>query len=40
LKDDSDEEKRVVGLILLDTLAEDFGQEVCSNYLIYEIVSL
>ena len=40
LKDDSDEEKRVLGLILLNNLAIDFGPEVCSNYLIYEIVSL
>ena len=38
LKDD--EEKRIVGLELLDVLAIDFGQEICQNYLIYEIVSL
>lgn len=40
LKDDSDEEKRILGLEILDCLAGDFGQEVCENYLIYEIVSL
>jgi hypothetical protein len=40
LKDDTDEENRCLGLQLLDQLAEIFGQEVCSNYLIYEIVSL
>lgn len=40
LKDDSDEEKRCIGLTLLDATAEDFGEEVCSNYLIFEIVSL
>ena len=38
LKDD--EEKRVVGLQLLDALANDFGAEICQNYLIYEIASL
>jgi serine/threonine-protein phosphatase 4 regulatory subunit 1 len=40
LKDDSEESKRICGLRILDSLATDFGQEVCSNYLIYEIVSL
>jgi len=40
LKDDSDEEKRILGLELLDNLAADFGPEICSNYLMYEIVSL
>ena len=38
LKDD--EEKRIIGLELLDTLAIDFGADICQNYLIYEIVSL
>ena len=38
LKDD--EEKRIVGLELLDALAMDFGTEICQNYLIYEIASL
>ena len=40
LKDDTDEEKRIIGLELLDVLAADFGSEICQNYLIYEIVSL
>ena len=38
LKDE--EEKRIIGLELLDALAADFGFEICQNYLIYEIVSL
>ena len=38
LKDDED--KRIVGLELLDALAEGFGAEICQNYLIYEIASL
>ena len=40
LKDDSDEEKRVLGLVLINSLAHDFGADICRNYLIYEIVSL
>ena len=40
LKDDTDEEKRIIGLELLDVLSADFGSEICQNYLIYEIVSL
>jgi len=40
LKDDSDEERRILGLQLLDELAGDFGQDICANYLMYEIVSL
>ena len=38
--DEDDEEKRIIGLELLDTLAIDFGADICQNYLIYEIVSL
>jgi len=40
LKDDSDEEKRIIGLNLLDKLAKDLGPDICANYLMYEIVSL
>lgn len=40
LKDDSEEEKRIIGLRLLDKMASDFGPNICSNYLMYEIVSL
>ena len=40
LKDDTDEEKRIIGLELLDVLSADFGSEICHHYLIYEIVSL
>ena len=29
LKDDTDEEKRIIGLELLDVLASDFGSEIC-----------
>ena len=29
LKDDTDEEKRIIGLELLDVLAADFGSEIC-----------
>jgi serine/threonine-protein phosphatase 4 regulatory subunit 1 len=40
LKDDGDEEMRIIGLEILDSLAKDFGADVCANYLMYEIVSL
>jgi len=40
LKDDSEEERRILGLEMLDLLSASFGPEVCQNYLIYEIVSL
>ena len=40
IRDDSDEEKRILGLELVDRLAEQIGKDVCQNYLMYEIVSL
>lgn len=40
LKDDIDEEKRILGLEMLDALVFDLGPEICRNYLMYEIVSL
>jgi serine/threonine-protein phosphatase 4 regulatory subunit 1 len=40
LKDDGDEETRILGLEILDNLAADLGTDICSNYLIFEIVSL
>jgi serine/threonine-protein phosphatase 4 regulatory subunit 1 len=40
IRDDSDEERRILGLELVDKLAELLGKEVCQNYLMYEIVSL
>ncbi len=40
LKDDTNEDKRILGLELLNTTCSDLGEQVCSNYLIYEIVSL
>ena len=40
IKDDSDEERRILGLQMVEKLAELLGKEVCQNYLMYEIVSL
>lgn len=40
LKDDIDEEKRILGLNMLDALVFDLGPDICRNYLMYEIVSL
>jgi len=40
IRDDSDEERRILGLEMVDKLAELLGQEVCQNYLMYEMVSL
>lgn len=40
IRDDSDEERRILGLEMVDKLAELLGKEVCQSYLMYEIVSL
>ena len=40
IRDDSEEEKRIVGLELVDKLAELLGKDICQNFLMYEIVSL
>lgn len=40
IKDDSDEERRILGLEMVDKLSELLGKEVCQNYLMFEIVSL
>ena len=40
LKDVIDEEKRILGLEMLDALVFDLGPDICRNYLMYEIVSL
>jgi serine/threonine-protein phosphatase 4 regulatory subunit 1 len=40
LKDDSNEDRRILGLQILNTICADLGEHVCANYLIYEIVSL
>lgn len=40
IRDDSDEEKRILGLELVDKLAEFLGKDNCQNFLMYEIVSL
>lgn len=40
IRDDSDEEKRILGLELVDKLAELLGKDHCQNFLMYEIISL
>ena len=40
VRDDSDEEKRILGLEIIDRIAMDIGKDICQNYLMYEIVSL
>ena len=40
IKDDSDEERRILGLEMVDKLCKHLGRDVCQNYLMYEIVSL
>lgn len=40
IRDDSDEDKRVLGLELVDRLAEQLGKDICQNFLMYEIVSI
>lgn len=40
VRDDGDEEKRILGLDLIDRMAEYMGKDICQNYLMYEIVSL
>lgn len=40
IRDDIAEENRILGLELVDRLAEDLGKDVCQNFLMYEIVSL
>jgi serine/threonine-protein phosphatase 4 regulatory subunit 1 len=40
VRDDGDEEKRILGLEMIDRMAEQIGKEICQNYLMYEIVSL
>ena len=40
MRDDGDEEKRILGLELIDRTAEHIGRDICQNYLMYEIVSL
>jgi hypothetical protein len=40
IKDDSDEERRILGLEMVDKLCAHLGKDVCQNYLMYEIVSL
>lgn len=40
IRDDSDEDKRIVGLELVDRLAHLLGKDICQNFLMYEIVSI
>jgi hypothetical protein len=40
IRDDSDEDRRILGLEMIDRLAESLGKDTCTNYLMYEIVSL
>jgi serine/threonine-protein phosphatase 4 regulatory subunit 1 len=40
IRDDADEERRILGLEMVDMLAESLGKDTCTNYLMYEIVSL
>ena len=40
IRDDSDEDRRILGLEMVDLLAESLGKDTCTNYLMYEIVSL
>jgi hypothetical protein len=40
INDDSDEEKRIVGLEMVDKLAELLGKDICQHYLMHQIVCL
>jgi hypothetical protein len=40
IRDDADEERRILGLKIVDLLAESLGKETSTNCLIYEIFSL
>lgn len=40
IRDDSDEERRILGLEMIEKLSEALGKDTCTNYLMYEIVSL
>lgn len=40
LRDDSDEERRFIGIRLMDELVETLGEELCRDFLMYELVTL
>lgn len=40
LKDDTEEDMRMLGLEVLDKVAGALGSEICQNYLVFELVSL
>jgi len=40
IRDDSDEEKRILGLELLNALCPHLGRDISQNYLIYELISM
>ena len=40
IKDEEDEERRWCGVVLIDELAEALGQKICTDHLMYDLVSL
>ncbi len=40
IRDDTDEERRILGLEMIERLSDSLGKDTCTNYLMYEIVSL
>lgn len=40
LKDEEDEDRRITGVMLVDELAETLGEQICTDHLMYELVSL
>ena len=40
LKDDSDEDQRILGLHLMNKLANYFGKDICQNFLMKEIQAI
>jgi serine/threonine-protein phosphatase 4 regulatory subunit 1 len=40
MKDEEDEERRLMSVILTDELAQSLGLEICRDYLMYDFISL
>ena len=40
IQDSDDEERRFTSVVLIDELCEQLGQQLCQNYLMYELISL
>ena len=40
IKDEEDDERRLVGVILIDELAQSLGTELCRDHIIYDFISL